>query len=343
MYGFLTRCGVTRMTAAAGKTAQIKTFLTAQFRARPGTVAFYVCLITMCGIFGISAIPGMRHVPAHGTGFNPILDGVLSNLAYALTPVLCLIRTRKSFTYRRSWRVLTIGLALYGIGNIYWTLFVPPLGVKQPMPSVADAFWLAFYVCAFIALVLVVREVADRLSLSLWLDGIVGGLAVAAIAAASAGDVLRGSNAAGHSILAVIAAEAYPLLDVLLLLVVTALLALYHWRPPAGLWFLAGGLGLFAIADVLHPFLNTQHGYRTGSLADFVGVLATLLIGMAPGWSRKPAGTSLPQWLVLGVPVASTLCAVALLSYDHLRHFHPVAVVLAAATVIAAASTTATG
>ena len=147
----------------------------------------------------------------------------------------------------------SVGLALYGLGNIYWTIFVGDTG---PTPSPADGFWLSFYVCAFIALLLIIKEFAERLPLSLWLDGIVGGLAVAAIAAAAVGPgVESAAHANGDSTAAIITTEAYPLLDIMLLLVVTALLALHHWRPPAGLWFLAGGLAMFAVADVVYLVL----------------------------------------------------------------------------------------
>ena len=72
---------------------------------------------------------------------------------------------------------------------------------------------------------------ANQLPLSLWLDGIVGGLAVAAVMAAVVGPVLA---VTGGSFAAVVTTLAYPLLDVVLLLIVTAVLALFHWRPPVG-------------------------------------------------------------------------------------------------------------
>ena len=67
----------------------------------------------------------------------------------------------------------------------------------------------------------------------------VGGLAVAGVAAAFFGPILA---VTGGSKAAVVTTLAYPLLDVLLLLVVTALVALFSWRPPVSLWLLFGGL-----------------------------------------------------------------------------------------------------
>jgi diguanylate cyclase (GGDEF)-like protein len=321
---------------ATAPSARLTAMFGARLTSRAGTVVFYLAIVAVFIVFGVSTIPGVRPaVPTGHDSFNLFLDGIMNNLAYALSPVLCLVRARKAKSYRASWIVLAIGLALYGFGNIYWTIFVRP-DANASTPSVADAFWLSFYVCAFIALLLVVREIADRLPLSLWLDGIVGGLAVAAIAAAAVGPVLRAAHANGDSTAAIITTEAYPLLDVLLLLVVTALLALFHWRPPAGLWFLAGGLALFVVADVVYLFLLAHNSYQTGGVDDFIWVLATALMALSPGWSKKPAGASLPAWLLLGIPVGATLWAVALLVYDHGHPLHPVAIALAAATVVAA-------
>ena len=217
----LPRIGATTVAPpTAGRPTRIARVLGGRISGRAGTIAFYIFMIAVFAVFGISTVPGVR--PAGHTGYNLILDGILNNLAYALSPVLCFLRARKATAYRSSWRILAIGLALYGFGNIYWTIFIRPLA-DPPFPSVADGFWLSFYPCAFIALLLVMRDFAGKLPLSLWLDGIVGGLAVAAIAAAVVGPVLKAVHANGDSTAAIVTTEAYPLLDVLLLLVVTAL------------------------------------------------------------------------------------------------------------------------
>ena len=191
--------------------------------------------------------------------------------------------------------------------------------------------WLSFYAFAFAALVLVIREMADRLPISLWLDGLVGGLAVGAVMAAIVGPVLA---VTGGSSAAVVTTLAYPLLDVLLLLIVTAVLALFHWRPPAGLWFLAGGLTLFVVADIVYLFHAANGTYEPGGPNDTVWVLATLLMAFAPGWSKRPAGVSLPSWVLLGVPIGASLIAVSLLVMSNSLALHPVAVALAAGTVV---------
>jgi diguanylate cyclase (GGDEF)-like protein len=278
--------------------------------------------------FVVSTIPGVRPVP----GYNLLLDGWLNNIAYMLSPLICLARSRGTSSYRRSWLILSAGLALYGLGNVYWTIFIRPLD-PEPFPSFADGLWLSFYGFAFVALLLVVRETAERLPLSLWLDGIVAGLAVAAVMTVVAGPVLA---VTGGSAAAVVTTLAYPLLDVVLLLIVTAVLALFRWRPPVGLWFLAGGLTVFVLADLIYLFHAANGTYQPGGINDSAWVLATLFMAFAPGWPQRPSGVVLPSFVLLGIPVISSLVAVSLLVFANSHRLHPIAVILAAGTIIAA-------
>ncbi|MFL6139850.1 MAG: putative bifunctional diguanylate cyclase/phosphodiesterase [Frankiaceae bacterium] len=279
--------------------------------------------------FLVSTVPGVRpHV-----GYNLLLDGLLNNIAYAIAPIVSGLRARRAATYRGSWWALTTGLALYGLGNVYWTVLIRPQD-PEPFPSGADLLWLAFYPCMFIALLLMLRERTERLPLSMWLDGLVGGLAVTAIAAAAVvGPLVDGTSG---SFAAVATTTAYPLLDLLLLLLVVATLSLFHWRPPIGLWLLAGGLALFVVADVAYLFATARGTYESGGVGDGVWVLATLVMAGAPGWRDKPAGLRLPAWAVLAVPVAAAGSALTLMVYDHDHRIHPVAVGLATGTVVLA-------
>ncbi len=309
-------------------TFEIRTRPAVAVTRRALTHAFYVVVVIVYVTFAVSTIPGVRATP----GYNLFLDGWLNNIAYMLSPVMCLVRAEGSTSFRRSWRILALGLALYGLGNVFWTIFIRPQD-PEPFPSPADGLWLSFYALAFISLLLIVREMAERLPLSLWMDGIVGGLAVGAVIAAIVGPVLA---VTGGDAAAVVTTLAYPLLDVVLLLIVTAVLALFHWRPPAGLWFFACGLTVFVVADIVYLFHASNGTYQPGGTDDTAWVLATLLMAFAPGWAKEPAGVTLPSWVLLGIPILATLAAVSLLVFANARTVHPVAVGLAASTVVAA-------
>src|SRR5947209_1069341 len=288
--------------------------------------AFHLVAGLVVAAFVISTIPGVRTHP----GYDLYLDGLLNNIAYGVAPVLCFLRARRMTNGRASWYILAIALALYGGGNVYWTVLIRPLD-PEPFPSVADALWLSFYPLAFMALILMLRQHTEKFSVSLWLDGIVGGLASATVAAAAILTPVLATS--GGTIAAIVTTTAYPLLDILLLLVVVATLSLYHWRAPTGLWLFAGGLICFAVADAIYLVSTAHDTYVSGGLNDGMWVLATTVMAMAPGWADRPAGLRLSGWAVMAIPMASTLAALALLVRGHM---HPVATALAAGTVVAA-------
>ena len=280
-------------------------------------------------VFVVSTLPGVR---PHA-GYSLLLDGVLNNLAYATAPVICWLRLRREPAGRRtSSSLIAIGLAVYGAGNVYWTILIRPLA-NQPFPSGADGLWLAFYPLAFVALTMLLRRGDERRSTSLWLDGLVGGCAVSAVvAAALVGSILSTDG----SWAAVATTTAYPLLDLVLLLVLTATLSVYRWRPPLGLWFLAGGILLFVLADVAYLFETARNTYVSGRLTDGLWVVATLLMALCPAWPDRPKGVHLPTWALLSVPLVSTATALGLLLLDHNHRLHPVAFALASTTIVLA-------
>ena len=77
--------------------------------------------------FIITTIPGVRSHP----GYSLTWDGWLNNIAYLAAPLICYLRLKRSSSYRTSWLVLTAGLTLYGLGNIYWTIAIRAAGRRS--------------------------------------------------------------------------------------------------------------------------------------------------------------------------------------------------------------------
>jgi diguanylate cyclase (GGDEF)-like protein len=276
----------------------------------------------------LTTIPGVRSEQ----GYNLLLDGVLNNAAYEAAALVCLVRVLAQPA--RTWTsfLLPSALAVYGSGNVVWTVFVRPLEV-QPFPSAADGLFLAFYPLVFVALLRSIRR-SRRVPSSLWLDGLVGGLAVGAMISALA---IRPILSAGEGSWAAVATTAaYPLLDLILLLLLTVTLSMHRWRPPIGSWLLTAGLLLFVVADFEYLFATARGTYVSGQLVDGVWVLAAVVMALAPGWADRPAGLTLPTWALLVLPVASTATALLLLVLGQGTALHPTTVALAAGTIVVA-------
>ncbi|MEZ0493725.1 putative bifunctional diguanylate cyclase/phosphodiesterase [Kineococcus sp. TBRC 1896] len=290
--------------------------------------ALHVLLLLVPAAFVVSTVPGVRPAP----GYSLLLDGVLNNLAYESAAALCLVRTLSTQGPRRGGYLLSAALAAYGSGNVFWTILVRPL-TDPPYPSGADAGFLLFYPLVFVALILLARYRDSRHVRSLWLDGVVGALAVGSVAAAA---VIGPIVSAEGSWAAVATTSAYPALDLVLLAVLAAVLSLFGWRPPRGLWLLAAGLVVFVVADVVYLFATAQGTYVPGGPTDGVWVLGVVLMGFTPGWTPAPTGPRLPAWALLSIPVLATTVALAVLVVDHRVPLHPAAVAVAAATVVTA-------
>src|SRR5439155_21000591 len=126
------------------------------------------------------------------------------------------------------WLLIGVALAMWATADIYYTLALQNLA-EIPFPSLADAFYLAFYPPAYVALGLLVRARTHTFRASSWLDGISGALAVAAIAAAVVFQAVL-SSVEGSSSATVAWNLAYPLADLLLLGVLVMSAALSGWR-----------------------------------------------------------------------------------------------------------------
>jgi diguanylate cyclase (GGDEF)-like protein len=277
--------------------------------------------------FMVSTVPGVRAQ----AGYNLLLDGLLNNVAYEAAALVCLLRVLGTRERNRFSYLLPAALAIYGGGNVFWTIVIRPLD-PEPFPSGADALFLAFYPIVFVSLMQAIRRNVERLPATLWLDGLVGGLAVSAIISAVA---IRSILSAGTGSWAAIATTAaYPLLDLVLLLMVTIVLSLHRWRPPVGIWLLTGGLLLFVVADVEYLFATANGTYASGGPIDGVWVFAVVLMALAPGWGMRPSGLSLPTWALLAFPIVSTAAALLLLVVGQGHQLHPVTVALATATIV---------
>ncbi len=259
----------------------------------------------------------------------------LSIVVALASATLCL--TRAALEPRReraAWLCMGAGLVAYVGGNVVYQLWLSHLD-PVPFPSVSDALFLTFYPCAYCTLVLLVRRRVRSFHSSLWLDGVVGGLGAAAIGAALAFQTIV--NATGGAPRAVVATElAYPLADLLLLVLVVGVMALTGWHPGRAWWLLASGFVLFAVADTLYLFRLAEGTYQPGSLLDLLWPVAIVIVGLA-AWSppRSEQKLRMGGWTALVVPSLFAVSSLGVLLLDHFSRVSTLAVALATGCLLA--------
>jgi diguanylate cyclase (GGDEF)-like protein len=277
------------------------------------------------GFFGI----------AKGELMTRVIEDWLYNGALIGAALVCVARAVWVREERLAWALIGFGLVAWSAADVYYALVLSKLDAP-PYPSIADAGWIVFYPACWIAVVLLMRRRIREFHASLWLDGIVAALGVAALTAALVLPPILAMSVEGEAS-AVMTNLAYPVGDVLLLVLMVGALALTGWRPDPPLALVGIGLVLSGAADIVY-LSAIAHGE-----ADGPAWLAWL-------WPASAVVTALGAWLPLDrarairlegrrlliLPFGAMAAALVLLLVDHFHRASDVAVLLAFATLAVA-------
>ena len=296
--------------------------------------------LTGIGVFAlgvaycVSLLPFVRG----DAGTVPLLDVWLNLVFKAGVVVVVALRGWYDRPQRAAWWWLSAGLFAAFLGSFaYYThyRYLDPV----PFPSLVDAGFVGFYLAAYAAIVLMLRERIWPFPRSLLLDALVASCAVGAFAAAFVLDpVLRADE--GQA--AVVATTlAYAAADLVLVMVLAAAFVLMGTADRT--WGLFGlGLLVFFVADGLYVDAAASGSYEAGDPLDIGWTAARLCFVaaalLAVGHVRpvRPATSRLPA------PALFSLAAVALLgSYASTNNqLSPTAATLALLAVVLGLSRT---
>ncbi len=308
--------------------------------ARPGDRslrAVRLVAAALCGTYAVS----LAALGAGVTGPPAVLAGGGKLLFIAGLVGLLVTRAVVSRTDRAAWACFAVAVACYLSGALLAEFHYADLPVV-PRPSWSDAGWMAFYPWAYAGLFLLLRSRVRRVTPGMALDGVVTGLTVASLAAASAlGAVLR---MADGGVAAVLTTMAYPVADLLLLVLIAGALVVIGRDAGGVWWWMAGGLTLFVVTDTLYAYLTVRGTYTASGPLDLGWGLAFVCFGLAACQQQgaTAAGARVqggPGALV--VPGICSLAALGMLFAGYLDEGDPVAGLLALGAVLAALTRTA--
>jgi diguanylate cyclase (GGDEF)-like protein len=234
---------------------------------------------------------------------------------------------------RRAWLALGIGLLLWALGQTYYSVFLY-YADPAPFPSPADLLFLAFYPASYVALVLLLRARVSQLDPLAWVDGLIGALAIAGVAAALILPPVL--EALGGSPFGVAVSLAYPCFDLVLLGLLSGAFAVSHWRTEPTCLLIAAALLLFGASDVVYLSVLGQ-STEALNLASVGWPLAFLLLAVA-SWlpAAPPSATSAESGRRrIVVPIAMAVTGIALLAIGSFVPIGAVAVGLGVACLAA--------
>ncbi|KQT94716.1 hypothetical protein ASG49_07800 [Marmoricola sp. Leaf446] len=268
---------------------------------RPLAARVLVTAVVLVGVvFAATTVPGVRSRP----GFWVPVDGWLQGTAYVLMAALAVLRPLLVRRDRLLWGLVAAAVTARSIAFL---LFFSVVRTQQPIPypSVSDGFWITSALLLLVALASRARHGrASALSRLLLLDGLVGALAAAGLALAVVVPVLRAADAPGTPPAAVGVNLAYPLLDVVALVLVAALVAAGCRAERPDLVLLAG-IVVSAAVDVTYLLMVNEGVWRPGTPVSALAYVGTALVCLAP-WASAADLQDRPEPGVAAEPDQTT-------------------------------------
>jgi diguanylate cyclase (GGDEF)-like protein len=260
-------------------------------------------------------------------------DGWVGNLGYGGCAVLCAWRAISQRRQRAAWAAIALSLAFYTTGTVIWTT-ITQYWTPVRYPTIDDGFFLLFYPAAFAGVALLVRAGTPRLSGTIWLNGLITALGVAALESTVIIGVIAHGNHGGFA--AVATNFAYPTGDLVLVMMLIVVFATRNWRPGPLWWTLAAGLGIFATADTVYVLRVTWGNYVTGTPLDAMWLAGSFLIAIAAweprGLRREQARERQP----VIVPALFMVSSLGIITVDVVwKTLLPLGVILALLTLLA--------
>jgi hypothetical protein len=113
-------------------------------------------------------------------GFHEFRDVFVYNALLIAAAAFCLARPLLRSEGRLPWTLVGLGLLAWVIGDLYYEIAFRNLD-EIPFPSVADAFYLTLYPFVYVGLGLLLRSRLRDARADVWVDGLIAGLAIAAV------------------------------------------------------------------------------------------------------------------------------------------------------------------
>jgi two-component system cell cycle response regulator len=263
-----------------------------------------------------------------GASANPVFEIWLYDATMVGAAAVCLARAAIVRGGRLPWLILGLGLACDAGGEIIASIS------ESFAPDVQQLLYVCLYLAAYAAIVLLGHRRLSQFRASMWLDGVIGMLAVGSLGAAT---LLGPVSAATHHIgVKTLLNVGYPLADMLLVGILLVMLALGGWRAGRPFSTIAFGFLMMAIADGVYLYQEAHGTYRVDTPLDALWLASALVLAYA-AWQPErttPPGDPSPG-VIVAAPALFGLTAIGVLAYGSIAGGGHLSSWLAIATLIA--------
>ncbi|MEA2133740.1 MAG: hypothetical protein QOC68_1649 [Solirubrobacteraceae bacterium] len=251
------------------------------------------------------------------------------NAVAVLGMLLCVWRAIQFREGRAVWSLIALSFAFQIAGNEAWIVLYG--ASTAPVPSVADALWIATYLPMIGALALRVHAVGGARGVVL-LDILI---AIGALGSISAAFVVDAILVGGPSAAKLATALSYPIFDLVLATLVLQLAAAGGWRLGRATALLAGCFFYWGVTDSLYAYQTVHGTYVGGGLLDLGWVAPYALFGVA-AWMRPdpPILRQSPGVRALVVPAGFAVVALMMVVYSAIADVTIVSLAFSATALI---------
>jgi len=287
-----------------------------------------LCVLALLGLWAVVYMLTFIAFPGMQTALP--FEGIAPDVVFLLAALLLIGR---GLSGERGWALIGAGAACWAAGDIYWTLALANVA-SPPVPSWADAGYLAFCPLAFVGILSLVRQRLSGVPKALAADCAAAVLAAGAVGAAL---VLRPVFAhADGGTLAVATNLAYPICDLLLLGLIVGATALGNWRLNRTWALLGASVIAFWIADSLYLVGDATGSYQQTDWYNALWYWSPVLAAWA-GWAPRRASPAVPGAVSargIVMPVAFASVAIVILVWSSLHPVGVTAIVLATSSLV---------
>jgi diguanylate cyclase (GGDEF)-like protein len=268
------------------------------------------------------------------SGYNTIWDGWVYGFAETLPLIPVLLCARRSSVLRGAWLALALGIVLNTAGDLVWLYHDQNLN-PIPSPAPSDALYLLSYAAFIVGVAILTQSSFGRVHASVRLDGAIAGLAATAVAGMMWFEPLL--RASGRPLQAAVD-MAYPIGDLVLLVLLGAGLAPQRYRPNWQTALLMAGVLWFVVGDTVYLYQVEAKTYLAGTPLDETWIIGIFFMGLAASVrdrrrSGGPRASVSSPATVAAVPVVSGLASLGVMVASLFRS-DPVLVPLMAALAL---------
>ena len=265
--------------------------------------------------------------------FGPVFTGSLSLITAGLPALLCWAAALCAERGRTQLILVSAAMTAFTLGSTYYLLAG---AATLSFPSPADIGYTLFYPLILAGLAVLVHRQRGEIPRSVLVDGAIGSLGAASVLAVLLSPVIASAGVWPPSPAALVSAS-YPLLDLLLVSVITGIAAARGLDVGRRWALLVLGLLIFAATDAVYAFQVSAGTYTFGEPLDAGWALGLTLIAVWAWDLARPGVTArrpLSGVWTLAVPGAATIAGMAVLVLGTQVKISTGAVLLAGVTLV---------